>query len=1122
MSNQARDRSCSSSRQPKSLESLYITVQNACSGLQNTLDGICKQCDNLQFESENKHAAEVLERLDVFESEVQLAMLSDAQCQLLAEDLDLNLNESTVIDVIKKLRDFQLLRKNVSTFFKTLNKRFSSILDNGVYLYCVSLIEITHEEVHEVIEYDEFISNQKLEISQAVEEIHHLEERWGNLTLDLHSTVDNLNGLQACLTDVQARWRAIKEKIFAWLKQDRDYPSRLTGRINSNKESAQCLLLEMDVIDESEKRRAEECRYRQDQIKSLQKKRREFYNNLGHIQRAKRYNASKMVVNELESAQETDGDKNSDPKKDSGGSKSLSEFHRRRDVRLDKEQSDVKASIADVDKRINELKKMTEEEEGKKSASLRRINEIQIEIAVMEKTSVDCREILLQRGKVQTFIQLRKGTLAKPTKGEISFEETCRFVARRVRHEWPRLYLHLPMWPIRNHDQRLEDINGLLGYQRMNVVLPRNRTPVEDAAAALAKWRLLSRRYINVEGLVTGLRQAKWLKLANEVRKRFVQEFPQEEEELSEKCGQNIVTESETVVIVESETSECTNSHLNKAATYEEASKETGEATSSRFEEKEEKEEEEKEVGEDNGIRENKEESLDSEEGIEANEDNKTECDKSEGMSDNDEHQECATDDEDNHNKSSNESIRTSSVDEEEGEKKHDNVEEIQDVELAETDEESKGLTDINNLTKSEKEDDSSAKSSRKGSMSSNGLKEQDKSKTKSSKYDISNSLDKNTSEEEISKNDNLLDQGARRENKDEYVSETSEIEREETNTSRKSSAKLTSKAESVSLGSLKKSPENSPKKLVKDEDGNKIPDGKGDENIKRNPKSENSDSASKEGDDSKNNSSSSESEKLDMVAEQTSANSEKETPKNRSNESVKKEISGKAGVKGKNTMDNEESTSTSKKAENKMPKSETDKIRPKPKGTILKPAESKSKTRSNENAKKEEKPRLNTTSKSEHEAKNEEYDAIDKKKDDENKNLQKKDYKEEIENKDMSEDTESKFSEGIHMSEEIGSGERKNEDKMTDREIQELNNNEEKGDQNIVNTNDTYKNVKEMQEPRSNNKGKESRSKEKETEKPSSKVNSTDKSTDKRKDKKTARKSKADESGKTKDKKKK
>lgn len=419
MSNQARDRSCSSSRQPKSLESLYITVQNACSSLQNTLDGICKQCDSLQFESENEHATEVLERLDVFESEVQLAMLSDSQCQLLAEDLDLNLNESTVIDVIKKLRDLELLRKNVSTFFKTLNKRFSSILDGGVYLYCVSLIEITHEEVQEVIEYDEFISNQKLEISQAVEEIHHLEERWGNLTLDLHSTVDNLNGLQACLTDVQARWREIKEKIFAWLRQDRDYPSRLTGRINSNKESAQCLLLEMDVIDESEKQRAEECRYRQDQIKSLQKKRREFYNNLGHIQRAKRYNASKMAVSELESAQETDGDKKSNPKKDSGVSKSLSEFHKRRDVRLDKEQSDVKASIADVDKKINELKKMTEEEEDKKSASLRRINEIQIEIAVMEKTSVDCREILLQRGKVQTFIQLRKGALAKPTKGKI-------------------------------------------------------------------------------------------------------------------------------------------------------------------------------------------------------------------------------------------------------------------------------------------------------------------------------------------------------------------------------------------------------------------------------------------------------------------------------------------------------------------------------------------------------------------------------------------------------------------------------------------------------------------------------------------------------------------------------
>lgn len=96
-------------------------------------------------------------------------------------------------------------------------------------------------------------------------------------------------------------------------------------------------------------------------------------------------------------------------------------------------------------------------------------------------------------------------------------------MALRVRHEWPRLYLHLPMWPARSLNQRQDDITTLLGFERMNVVLPRNRTSAEDAVAALEKWRLLSRHHVDVDGLATGLKLAGWSLWAKEVRSRFGQ-----------------------------------------------------------------------------------------------------------------------------------------------------------------------------------------------------------------------------------------------------------------------------------------------------------------------------------------------------------------------------------------------------------------------------------------------------------------------------------------------------------------------------------------------------------------------------------------------------------------------
>ncbi|VDO06020.1 unnamed protein product [Rodentolepis nana] len=1060
---QERDRS--RPRQPTSLESLYMTVQNACSSLQNTLDGICKQCDCLQIESRNEHAMEVLESLDTFESEVQLAMLSDAQCQLLVEDLDLNLNESTVMDIVKKLRDLELLRKNVSTFFKKLNKRFYSILDDGVYLYCVSLFEITHEEIREVIEYDEFISNQKLEISQAVEEIHHLEERWGNLTLDLNSTIDNLDGLQACLTDVQARWKEIQEKIFEWLKQDRNYPNRITGRISSNKDSIQCLLLEMDMIDESQKQSAEVCRLRQEQIKSLQKRRRELYNNLGHVQRAKRYNASKMSENETKSAQEINRDNKPDSKKGSGGSKSQNEFHRRRDARLDKEQSDVKASIASVDKKIDELKKFTEEEKTKEDASLKRIKEIHTAIAVMEKANVDC---------------------------DVSFEEACRYVAYRLRHEWPRLYLHLPMWPIRNYAQRLEDINGLLGYERMNVVLPRNRTPIEDAAAALAKWRLLSRRYINLEGLVTGLRQAGWLKLANEARKRFVEVVPQEEQDLKENREQEIVTENNAVLVEELEASKGGNDQLTEVSTCEEAGKELEEVSFTESKEGKVDDEVEVEKGdcEDTGSQESEDVSADLKEDTKAKENDETECDKSEFIHDNCTNQESVIDGEGNRDDSCHESNRANSVNgdlleemglEEEAEKKHDFVEEIQEAEPVEVNGKSKSI-DKNNSVESEQEESTSIKSTRKSSVSSIGPKEEDKPKQKEIENEISNSLANNTSECEISKDGNVVNEDDEHESTRENELETSGTVKEEDCASEKSSK------ESVLLDIPRKSQENASNDLVKNEDGSDIQAEKKEQSPRRDSIYKINNSVSKEKDDSVNTPQSPESKRPDMITGPTSAGHKKVAPKNLPNKSKNvDETKSEEGVKQKLTKNDEKSCNIGKKVGTKMPESKIDKKKPTSKGAILKTAGNNSKNKSTESAKKVEKPKSNHTSKSKPETKIEEPDVVIKKQDSKVENSQERDVEKEMANENTPKQAESKLS---PRDQEAGSDERENASEIND---------DDRG--------------REGEEPYNKEEDPKSKENVKGAEKPPSKA----KSSEKEEDKKAAKKLKADKSGKRK-----
>ncbi|KAL5111463.1 hypothetical protein TcWFU_001826 [Taenia crassiceps] len=520
-------------RQPKSLESLYKTTQNFCDSIKKSLDAVDQQCSNLHINKEDKYVIEVLERINAFDGDLKLDALSDTQCQLLIEDLELDINENVLLEIVRRLRDLELLRKSSTDVFLKLNKHLSSMLDNGVCIFCVSLIELTQENVDEVIEYNDFISKQRSKLAQAVDQIRQHQERWNNLTMDTQSTLNNSKELGACLKDIQEEWNKIRANTIEWINQDREYPTLLANRIKQLRKTMEALLLEIETISKTKQQKMEERRHRELRMEALQKRRRELCSKLRLVQRAKRFNATRLVAFDSGSAQ-TEGDKEEcnfaktsipgDGRNAIGDSKPQEEFCRRRDAKLDKEQSDIKSSLKCVNKRITELKRAADEDGRESDTNKRRISKIKTEIAQIKKISTDCREILLQRGKVQTFLQLQRGVIAEASRGKTPFAEVCKFVALRVRHEWPRLYLHLPMWPTRSLNQRQDDITTLLGFERMNVVLPRNRTSAEDAVAALEKWRLLSRHYVDVDGLATGLKLAGWSELAIEVCSRFGQE----------------------------------------------------------------------------------------------------------------------------------------------------------------------------------------------------------------------------------------------------------------------------------------------------------------------------------------------------------------------------------------------------------------------------------------------------------------------------------------------------------------------------------------------------------------------------------------------------------------------
>lgn len=274
MAQRSRDRGQNHTRQPQSLESLYKTAQNYCNSIQRALDTLGQQCMSLHIDKEDQYVMEVLERINAFDGDLKLDVLSDAQCQLLIEDLEFDINEGAVQEIVKTLRDLELLRKSATDVFLTLNKRLFSMLDNGVYVFCVSLIELTQENVNEVTEYNDFISKQRIKLTQAVDQIKQHQERWSNLTMDTQSTLNNLKELRACFEDIRDEWSKIRARTIEWINQDREYPTRLANRIKQHRETMQSLLLEIEATSEAKRQKTEERRHRELRMEALQKRRR--------------------------------------------------------------------------------------------------------------------------------------------------------------------------------------------------------------------------------------------------------------------------------------------------------------------------------------------------------------------------------------------------------------------------------------------------------------------------------------------------------------------------------------------------------------------------------------------------------------------------------------------------------------------------------------------------------------------------------------------------------------------------------------------------------------------------------------------------------------------------------
>lgn len=420
--NHPQSRHRSRPRPPQSLESLYSTVESICAGLQRSIDAFRARYEEINV-AQSKRIRETWKRLLSNAASQNMSELTDAQCKRLADECGPGKNDPGFLDCVRNLRDLDMVRRSVTIFYQTLDERLPIALDNGVYLYCASLIEVSKEVADEVLEYDDFIIRAKVQIPESVEQLKEQAKRWADLAMEMQLAVKNIECLGPCLDDTNTHWEGVKSAVLEWVRRDREYPAQLGGRISQNREAGHSRLLEIQLIGEMEQHRCQQRKHREAQMSACQKRRRELRNSLAHLQRARRFNTTKLSAYEgTQSEDDKDGTVKSDTSQSATTTttpttKGEEDFYKRREANLDKEQNEVRNALKTVEKKISDLEKVSEGEVEEGSAE-RRVAEIRAEISHLERVSVDCREILLQLGKVQTLLQLQRGGLLRQEKCE--------------------------------------------------------------------------------------------------------------------------------------------------------------------------------------------------------------------------------------------------------------------------------------------------------------------------------------------------------------------------------------------------------------------------------------------------------------------------------------------------------------------------------------------------------------------------------------------------------------------------------------------------------------------------------------------------------------------------------
>lgn len=387
----------------QSLDTLYSQSESLCTSLTDTKEDIqTKYSEATSIAA--KAIREVYIKVSIANREEELASLGDEQYGRFADDIGVGKKAQGRKQAVKGLCALYLLYKEFNNLSKRLHNRLCKTLTNGLCMFCVSLIELTDEQVEPVIDYAVFIEEQREALQQQINHHDELNAQWVSLTSDMLATTNNLEDLGPILEDFQETFDKIIGGIKEWIQRDREYPSLLVSCSTQWRSAVQDLHLEMTSVDESKQQRMEKKKHCEGQMNVYKKRQRQLKTSLANLKRAQNYNENKRNKESSEnSSTETQPPSTDDARK------------RRNDI-LNKEQDELKELLSRIEKKMQDLENELEEEQEEPFAD--KIASIQEEISRLEGCCSDCRMILSKHGRAQTMLQLqRDGQVSKGAKG---------------------------------------------------------------------------------------------------------------------------------------------------------------------------------------------------------------------------------------------------------------------------------------------------------------------------------------------------------------------------------------------------------------------------------------------------------------------------------------------------------------------------------------------------------------------------------------------------------------------------------------------------------------------------------------------------------------------------------